>query len=525
MSTNKLLSSLPISESLKCDSSSDFILCGKKALLRLSSYSRFSTPPALNAKTFLEWAQNTVTKKLQSKDKEFYELVRVRELKKAHLTMLTKLGDELNHAEETFSKSPHFNELTQLDKEITGGLQAIDNMRRFLLDSPSDETNSEKGTNNPQRNERKERLRVLLPLKEGQVHSNILQRDHLIQTVPEYNALINAKMNYEQFIESIGLNSAMQQLNSSNKRTGRMRNIRGKTFEEIVAVDVLQDHLFPQLQITHNLTDPVHLIVLRNMKMAMAASKGVSAELDCLVVQRDPSHHDWARKALDKSSKPLVFCRVLAAVEVKRNPDDLGEAFLSYQKALNWLAGHEQTYDPLTWMNRAYPTGHFKDRPFIHDHDGERLVFTPESFSSLRTRSLSDMDNSGHSNATTDRILKLLSRELCQVSDLDLTKDSGEVAVQDMPLFVDDLYFVTKDGSVEGIHSKASCWATNKIASEVEFDSELSDPEAVEALRLRLNDKYPHRMSTMDLLSLYSALDAHQQILLVGNFAPCDDSS
>ena len=54
---------------------------------------------------------------------------------------------------------------------------------------------------------------------------------------------------------------------------------------------------------------------------------------------------------------------------------------------------------------------------------------------------------------------------------------------------------------------------------QVEFDSELSDPLAVEALRVRLNDKYPHRMSTMDLMSLYSAMETHQQILLVGNFA------
>lgn len=36
-----------------------------------------------------------------------------------------------------------------------------------------------------------------------------------------------------------------------------------------------------------------------------------------------------------------------------------------------------------------------------------------------------------------------------------------------IPLFIEDLYFVAKDGSVDCIHSKASCWALNKIASEV----------------------------------------------------------
>jgi len=59
--------------------------------------------------------------------------------------------------------------------------------------------------NNLERNERKERLRLLLPLKESQVNLNILQRDHLVETVPEYSALKIAKQNYEQFVESIGL--------------------------------------------------------------------------------------------------------------------------------------------------------------------------------------------------------------------------------------------------------------------------------------------------------------------------------
>ena len=100
--------------------------------------------------------------------------------------------------------------------------------------------------------------------------------------------------------------------------------------------------------------------------------------------------------------------------QVKRNPDDIGHAFLGYQRSLGWLSGQEvgsrikycqilkqnapnillhrilslgsgrfylpftQTninnfnffppsfsqdlYDPLDWQNKSYPKGHFKER-------------------------------------------------------------------------------------------------------------------------------------------------------------------
>jgi len=55
---------------------------------------------------------------------------------------------------------------------------------------------------------------------------------------------------------------------------------------------------------------------------------------------------------------------VLAVVEMKRNPDDVGDAFLSYQSSLSWLAGLKHLYDPAIWKTKAYPKGHF-NRPFL----------------------------------------------------------------------------------------------------------------------------------------------------------------
>jgi hypothetical protein len=59
----------------------------------------------------------------------------------------------------------------------------------------------------------------------------------------------------------------------------------------------------------------------------------------------------------------------------------------------------------------------------------------------------------------------------------------------------------------------------------VAFDRDLTDLSAVESLRCRLNAKYPHRLSTMDLTSLLAALGAWNQILLVGNFSQVEAKS
>ena len=56
---------------------------------------------------------------------------------------------------------------------------------------------------------------------------------------------------------------------------------------------------------------------------------------------------------------------MLAFIEVKRNPDDLGEAYCSYQPSLRWLCGLEEEYDPTDYVTKAYPTGHF-DSNYYH---------------------------------------------------------------------------------------------------------------------------------------------------------------
>ena len=74
------------------------------------------------------------------------------------------------------------------------------------------------------------------------------------------------------------------------------------------------------------------------------------------------------------------FCKVLAIVESKMNVDDIGSAFTGYHRALLWLCGLRDKYDPELRKNRSYPTGHF-DKPIYCNHNGEMLVLTEKSFS------------------------------------------------------------------------------------------------------------------------------------------------
>lgn len=82
-------------------------------------------------------------------------------------------------------------------------------------------------------------------------------------------------------------------------------------------------------------------------------------------------------------------------------------------------------------------------------------------------------------------------------------------------LFVQDLYFVTKNGSMDSIHSKAMSWALNKISCETEFDNDLNDETAVENLRLRVEARYPHLMATYDLIQMYSTCTLADQLFVV----------
>ena len=77
----------------------------------------------------------------------------------------------------------------------------------------------------------------------------------------------------------------------------------------------------------------------------------------------------------------------------------------------------------------------------------------------------------------------------CPVSPLDEQVDKDKIPA--MEFFLQDLFFVTKDGRIDNISSKAANWALGKLSTETEFDAELSNMKALSALRIRMNERYP----------------------------------
>lgn len=160
-------------------------------------------------------------------------------------------------------------------------------------------------------------------------------------------------------------------------------------------------------------------------------------------------------------------------------------------------------------------------RPFLHVRNGEAILFSMESFADLRMRSISV--SSHNVVISSDPIPNMVPGP--QIPDFTPEIDQGtmsDMGVKDdisktHSVFLEDLYFVTKDGSLESIHSRALCWVLGKISSETQFDDDLLDLDAIEDLRLRVGAKHPHLMSTYDLLSIYSENQVTEQIFVVSD--------
>lgn len=204
----------------------------------------------------------------------------------------------------------------------------------------------------------------------------------------------------------------------------------------------------------------------------------------------------------------VVICRD----HFQRNPDDLGNAFVGYQKSLAWLSGLQSLYDPQEWITKAYPSGHF-EKPFLQDNNGESLIFTRESFSGLRRNLVNvqlpaelstffcqSTDDHGSGGMCTPTPTAASSPSSSSSSPF--AASSSAAVKPHCEVFAQDLFFVTKDGALDCVHSKAMSWVVNKIAGEVEFDMELTDEVALENLRLRVEEKHPHRMTTLELLHM-----------------------
>jgi len=298
-------------------------------------------------------------------DQEFSGRVLVRDIRKMNHLKLQEVENQLMKAKIAFDANPNSVMLYELDRLIHGAEQAITSMKKFI----------ETVSDNIRVTDKKRAIEIALPLKKEEHIKNISTRDMKRKETPEFQAYIDAIKRVEDTYDEIGLNLAIQNATALSSKGGDGRNSRGKNFESRARL-LLEELLVPSIADKYGY-DKDDVFIVQNMKLGMASIKGTCSELDCMICVR-------SERPLTLDVKPKgTFCKVLAIIEVKRNPDDIGEAFAGYQQSLSWLSGIKEAYEPESWITKAYPNGHFS-KPFMQDWNGESLIFTSESFELIK---------------------------------------------------------------------------------------------------------------------------------------------
>ena len=157
----------------------------------------------------------------------------------------------------------------------------------------------------------------------------------------EYQHLLSTQQHFDTLQESLGLKELQQSLTQQNRVVAQRRHKAGQTLEDI-ATNILPAALGGN-----------SIQILRNVQLSPGAPH-VTGELDLVAVDTTDNTN-----------------RVVAVVECKENPNDIGQAFEKLEPVLRWCAGNLAGPD---WINKRHPKGHFTGV----EHDGIRL--TQESF-------------------------------------------------------------------------------------------------------------------------------------------------
>ena len=266
------------------------------------------------------------------RDPVFAQRERIRDLRRA-CPGLRALERELRRAREADAASPAGARLGKLEAELRGVEQAIAGLTGASEDA------------GPER-----RAELIEKLAGFQARRATLEgeRDALTEASPERTRLLSIEGELRRLRAECGVEEEEARLEPLLRAQGQRSGRTGGGFEE-TAVQAVRTHLLPELG------EP-EAVVLTGVKLGAAGT-----EIDQVIV------------------RPGSPVEVLAVVEAKHNPNDLGHGFTRRQADLAWLTGNRAAYDPARHVTRHFPTGHF-DRPAVHEQDGATYVFAPESF-------------------------------------------------------------------------------------------------------------------------------------------------
>lgn len=107
------------------------ILSGNEAINYMKSRVTYNICPTLCRNTFISWTRRTVNEKMKC-DNLFSNFVSVRELRRKHSIALNASETNLMLAKEEYLSHQNYPVLSLLDKDISGGRQAINSMTKLV---------------------------------------------------------------------------------------------------------------------------------------------------------------------------------------------------------------------------------------------------------------------------------------------------------------------------------------------------------------------------------------------------------
>lgn len=319
---------------------------------------------AENPETFPGWIGRHL--RAWAVDPVFQQRIRIREIRRNH-SELQALEQERHAARTDFEAAAEYQRHETLRRELAGAENAVAGLAHAVGKSIDDDEG--------------DRLREKLGAYESMVAALGDQLASLREESPCWQRLHAIAARLAEVRADSGFDAETSRLAELHRSHGRSGGRSGVAFEAASA-DFVRSSLIPELQRKYGASD---LLLLNRVRLSTSR-----AEFDHLVVR--------------PRSDPLRPVTVLAAVESKRNPNDLAHGLRQRKENLDWFLGRSERYDPEEYRTSFFTEGHF-DRPAVHVEDGRRYVFGRDSFAPFEEDPFRDT-----SGAHLPRALYLVSR-------------------------------------------------------------------------------------------------------------------
>ncbi len=365
------------------------------------------------------------------RDPIFVQRARIRDLR-AGCEALQLLEKEQRRLTRLDAASAAFPRLHELERERTGTEQAIAG-----LSAAAKATAGSK------------RVAISAKLKDFRSRHRLFKAESaaLTRSSPQRQELLRADRKLRRLRAALGLDAEETKLAGLLKERGRRGGRAGNSFEQETE-ELIRTEVLPELLRRFRPEGAERTHMLRRVTLGAA-----QIEFDLLVVRQTTS------------AKPVD---VLAAVEAKRNLNDLAHGFRRRQRDLGWLTGEAPQQDPAAFRAKTFPTGRF-DRLAFHEQDGGAFAFDQRSFRRFR-------------------------------------RDPASGA------FLDRVYFVTRAGLLWGLSSAALSRLSHRIATDHRLN--LANEVDLRAI-LDWSRSLCEPFETPDLLRLYASRPEWARQILV----------